>query len=178
METIIKRLDKNHVVQYRALRLKCLQLFPDLNGSTFEEESRQTQLIYEKYISEQTTGKPMFGAFIGEELVGITGFNQEERLKTRHKGEVVQMFVNPEFKGQKIGEHLLNYLIQWCFNQPYIEQLKLTVLLHNARAIHLYEKMGFERYLIDSQYFKSEDTYYDQLFMKLTKTRYLALKTS
>jgi hypothetical protein len=37
--------------------------------------------------------------------------------------------------------------------------------------------MGFERYLIDNQYFKSGEIYYDQLFMKLTKTRYLALKS-
>jgi RimJ/RimL family protein N-acetyltransferase len=178
MEPIIIRLNKNHVAQYRALRLNCLQLFPDLFGSTYAEESAQNQLIYEKYIEEQTDGKPMFGAFIGDELVGITGFNQEERQKTRHKGEVVQMFVNPQFKGQKIGEYLLNYLINWCFNQPEIEQLKLTVLLHNSKAIKLYEKMSFESYLIDNQYFKSGEIYYDQLFMKLTKLRYFSSKNA
>lgn len=46
------------------------------------------------------------------------------------------------------------------------EQLELGVYSDNARAIHLYEKFGFERYGIQPRAFKLKDgTYRDEIIM-------------
>ena len=46
------------------------------------------------------------------------------------------------------------------------EQLELGVYSDNSRAIHLYEKFGFERYGIQPRAFKLKDgTYRDEIIM-------------
>lgn len=178
MEIVYRRLQPKDAESYRAARLECLKNFPDRFGSTFEEESRQPKLKFEKIIEEDETDNFMFGAFADGKLIGIAGFSRAERRKTAHRGEIVQMYVNPDFRGQAVGENLLQNVIEEAFALTGIESVELSVVADNAAAIKLYEKLGFKAYGWQKNYFKDGERYWDQQFMQLLKEDYDARKLS
>ena len=155
---------------YRTLRLECLKNFPDRFGSLYEEEAKSPKLKFEIFIENQSTENFMFGAFTGEgKLIGIAGFSRGDRAKTKHRGEVVQMYVDPQFGRQGIGERLLCELIRAAFETNDIESLELSVVADNPSAIRLYEKLGFTVFCLRKNYFKDGDRYWNQMFMQLLR---------
>ena len=105
------------------------------------------------------------GAFAGEKLVGEFGVAQvRPYIKYRHRA-VMGISVRKEYWGCGLG----NYLMQLAIGQTRangFEQLELGVYSDNGRAIHLYEKVGFERYGIQPRAFKLKDgTYRDEIIM-------------
>jgi hypothetical protein len=48
---------------YRRIRSECLQKFPDNFGSSFEEESKISELKFERFLREENSDNFMFGAF-------------------------------------------------------------------------------------------------------------------
>ena len=105
------------------------------------------------------------GVFDGEEQVGGVGVAQlRPHIKYRHRA-VVGISVLKEYWGCGLG----SYLIQLAIDQARangFEQLELGVYSDNSRAIHLYEKFGFERYGIQPRAFKLKDgTYRDEIIM-------------
>ena len=51
--------------------------------------------------------------------------------------------VHPGFLGQGIGEMLMHDLMVWARLTPKVQKIELLVRASNARAIHLYTKLGF-----------------------------------
>lgn len=105
------------------------------------------------------------GVFDGEEQVGGVGVCcVKNAMKTRHRA-VMGISIEQKYWGCGLG----SYLIQLAIDQTRangFEQLELGVYSDNARAIHLYEKVGFERYGIQPRAFKLKDgTYRDEIIM-------------
>ncbi|HRH41149.1 MAG TPA: GNAT family N-acetyltransferase [Pyrinomonadaceae bacterium] len=164
-----RQLGKGDALLYRKIRLECLKNFPDNFGSTFEEESFHERLKFEIFLTEENTDNFMFGAFDGETLIGICGFSREPRSKARHRGEIVQMYVNPAFAGQNIGFDLLQKTIEKALVNSEIEQIVLSVVAENKSANKLYEKIGFVQYGFITNYFKQGEKYWNQRFMVLER---------
>jgi ribosomal protein S18 acetylase RimI-like enzyme len=171
MPISFRQLKPGDETDYRRIRLACLQNFPDRFGSTFAEEAASPRLKFEEYIAKGSTDHLMFGAFAADELVGIAGFSRQPRAKTRHRGEIVQMYVDPGFRGRRLGENILAAVIDAAFALDGVESIELSVVADNAAASRLYQKLGFEIYGRRKNYFKSGDRYWDQLFMELDKGR-------
>ena len=53
--------------------------------------------------------------------------------------------VRPDCQGQGIGTALLKTLLDLADNWLMLERVELTVFADNHHAIHLYEKLGFEK---------------------------------
>ena len=157
---------------YRELRLSGLKNAPQYFGSTYEEEILDSKLMFEMYIKIDSPDHVMFGAFDGERLIGITGFNRMARKRAMHRGEVVQVYVEPNYRGQNIGEKLIRSVLEYAFRLDGIEQVQLSVIAGNQKAITLYEKLGFKTFGVQSRYFKAGDIYMDQQFMQLFKSEY------
>ena len=153
-EIIYRRLKPTEARDFRRVRLECLQNFPDSFGTLYEDEVGKPKLYFEDLIEQDTPDVFFFGAFAGERLIGIAGFVRGERTKTRHRGEIVAMYVNPDFHGRKIGEHLLRALLKAAFDLEGVEQAYLTVVADNHAASRLYERIGFETFGIQKNYFK------------------------
>jgi RimJ/RimL family protein N-acetyltransferase len=51
--------------------------------------------------------------------------------------------VHPGFLGQGIGTSLMRDLMEWSKQSPRVKKIELLVRASNARAIHLYSKLGF-----------------------------------
>ncbi len=109
------------------------------------------------------------GAFDGEQLIGLCGFHSEGRLKTKHRGDIVQMYVKPDYAGKHVGPALLRKAIEKAFLKPEIELVTLGVVNENARAIKVYERIGFREYGRIPHFFKSGTTYLGQRFMILDR---------
>jgi RimJ/RimL family protein N-acetyltransferase len=173
MSIIIRKLQPHESTIYREVRLACLKNVPQFFGSSYEEEILNPKFFFEAYIETDSPDHVMFGAFDAERLIGITGFNRMARKRASHRGELVQVYVEPGYRGQNLGERLLQYVLDYAFTQEGIEQVQLSVIASNQTAIRLYEKLGFKSFGVQPHYFKVEDGYLDQQFMQLFKSDYL-----
>ena len=173
MTIIIRKLQPHESVVYREVRLACLKNVPQYFGSTYEEEVLNPKFQFETFIENESPDHVMFGAFDDEQLVGITGFNRMARQRAMHRGEIVQVYVDSNYRGQNIGEKLIRHTLEYAFTLNGIEQVQLSVIASNQSAIRLYEKIGFRTFGVQPRYFKMGDTYLDQQFMQLFKRDYL-----
>lgn len=166
----VRRLLPPDVSDYRSIRLEALKNDPDNYGSTFEEESKTPQLVFEKYILEQTPGNRMYGAFDGAVLIGISGFFGDTRQRVLHRAKVTQVYIDPAYRGKGIAKKLLNHLIKEAFQIGSMESLQLEAVDSNKTAVGLYLSLGFVSYGRFENYFKKLDgSYLDQQFMVLTR---------
>lgn len=173
MEIIYRRLVCGDEKSYRRIHLESLKTYPDFFGTRYEEQSKVEKLQFESAIENGSEDIYMFGAFAGEELVGISGFRRGDRPKTRHRGELVQVFVKPDFHGMKVGESLIREVIGAAFTLPGVEIIELSAVASNP-VQKLYEKLGFETYVVRRNYFKLGERSWDQRFMELAKERYVS----
>ena len=171
--TVIKLLNRNEFALYKKIRLECMKTYPDNFSTTYEEEANYKTLKLSHIFSDEKTNDFIFGAFIENELVGICGFVHETKIKTKHRGEITQMFVKPNFSKQQIGTKLLQAAIDKAFSNNTIEQINLTVIASNEKAVSLYKKVGFIRYGICENFYKDENNYWAETFMFLTRDNYL-----
>lgn len=166
----IRTLGANDKALYRRARLECLFTFPDRFGSTYEEESRKQELFFETLLGNNSNDHFMLGAFDGENCIGLCGFIRENRNRTRHRGELVQMYVHPQYQGKGIAGRLIQYTIEKAFATEGIEQIVLSAVADNNRAVSLYQRYGFAVYGRAANYFRKEDgSFIDQVFMILYK---------
>jgi ribosomal protein S18 acetylase RimI-like enzyme len=172
MDIVIRKLQPHESAIYREVRLACLKNAPDYFGSTYEEEVLNPKFFFETYIETASPDHVMFGAFDEERLIGIAGLNRMARQRASHRGELVQVYVDSNYRGQNIGEKLLRQALDYAFRLDGIEQVELSVIASNKRAINLYEKLGFKSFGIQKNYFKLGETYLDQQFMQVFKSDY------
>jgi ribosomal protein S18 acetylase RimI-like enzyme len=173
MPIIIRKLQPHESAIYRETRLACLKNAPEYFGSTYEEEILNPKLKFETFIENDSPDHFIFGAFDVENLIGIVGFDRMERSRARHRGEIVGMYVDSNYRGLNIGEKLLRRVVEYAFTLDEIEQAQLSVIAGNQSAIKLYEKVGFRTFGVQPRYFKVGDEYMDQQFMQLFKKDYL-----
>lgn len=155
--------------QYREIRLEALKNYPESFGSSYEEESALPKLNFEINIEQKVAGKFIVGAFDGESLIGICGFVHEERIKVRHRGLIIQMYIQPAYQGKKFGLQLLQATTGEAFKIPEVEQIVLGVITHNISAIKTYQQAGFKEFGVHPNYLKIGNRYYDERLMVLSK---------
>ena len=172
MSVICRRLEPGEEGSYRRLHLESLLTFPDNFGTRYEDQRLVERLPFEVFISTASEDNFVFGAFAERELLAIAGFRREGRPKTRHRGEIVQIFVSPAAQGRRIGEMLLRSVIEAAFFLPGVESIELSAVADNEAARKLYERVGFTTYGIRRRHFKSGDRYWDQRFMELHRETY------
>src|SRR5436190_24016335 len=112
----------------------------------------------------------MLGAFVDERLSGLCGFRRETRIKTRHRAELVQMYVAPRATGMGIGGRLVADQLAHSFAHPEITQVILSVVADNGTAIRLYHRHGFREYGRLPAYFRHDGGDSAQIFMLRERT--------
>ena len=171
MEIHFRKLLPSETKQYREIRLESLKLFPENFGSSYETEAAKPKLAFEINIELKNDKAFIVGAFEGEKLSGICGFVQETNEKTRHRGLIIQMYVQPAYQGKKLGLQLLQATIQEAFKIPEVEQIALGVMTTNLSAIKIYEQAGFKEFGIHPGYSKIGDKYLDERLMVLYRNQ-------
>ncbi|MGX7352557.1 GNAT family N-acetyltransferase [Enterococcus canis] len=92
----------------------------------------------------ETTNNILLLALADNKIVGTASVRGSDERRVAHIGEV-GISVLQDYWGLGLGTILLEELIFWAEESEQIRRLELTVQSRNARAIHLYEKMGFQK---------------------------------
>lgn len=114
-------------------------LIMDEEGLALEEEELAYQLA-RLYESENNI---LFVALVDAKIVGVASVKAEANVRMAHIGEVGISLLQ-SFWGFGLGSLLMDEVILWAQESKIIRRLELTVQSRNLRAIHLYEKFGFQ----------------------------------
>lgn len=164
-DVAIRRLEPGEQGLYRAMRLQGLHHNPRLFGSTYAETVATPVLPFERFIAAGDEENPMFGAFTRGELGGICGLHRETRERSRHRAELVHMYVAPWLQGRGVGGELVATAVRYGLDRLGLRQIVLGVMAENDRAVRLYRRAGFREYGRLEEYFCSEAGCSEKLFM-------------
>lgn len=155
---------------FRDLRLEALAGVPEAFGSSYEEEVARSLDDFRAMIPEGGPGR-IFGGWSGDRLVGMAGFAVQGRLKARHKGVMWGVYVQPDLRGQGLGEALVRQVVTHA--AAHVIVLEAAVGLSNTGARRTYHKLGFRPYGLERKALRVGDTFYDEelLFMEFETPR-------
>lgn len=169
MEIQFRKLQANESNSYREIRLECLKKFPENFGSNYKDEKAKGTSFFQPFIEQENVNNFVVGAFYKTNLVGISGFNRYDNEKTKHRGRIIQVYVNPEYQGHRIGSNIITTTLNEAFKISGIEQIEINVLTTNKNAEKLYTTLGFETYGVQKKYLKIGDAYFDHKMMMMFK---------
>lgn len=77
-------------------------------------------------------------------IIGSAGLMVNANHRTRHSGSMGIM-IHKDYQNMGVGTALMEAIIDIADNWLMLIRVELTVFEDNERAIHLYEKFGFEK---------------------------------
>lgn len=80
----------------------------------------------------------------GETVIGMCSIRVSDLPRRRHSA-TFGMMVHADHQNQGVGSALITAILDVADNWLKLVRVELEVFADNARAIHLYEKFGFER---------------------------------
>jgi ribosomal protein S18 acetylase RimI-like enzyme len=157
----IRTLSPADASAFHTLRLRALREEPQAFGSAYEDELTRTP---EQIVARLQAGNPdshVFGAFDGEELVGLAALWREVGQKMRHRASVHAVYVAPEARGRGIARQLIDHIIAHARDLDGLRDVALAVTVGNAAARQVYLAAGFVPYAIEPRHLCIDGVYYD-----------------
>lgn len=163
----IRKLTGDDAEGYWELRLEALQQNPEAFASTYEDAISRVNPLTRVSNNLDSDGSSTLGAFINKELVGVMTISEEGAIKLRHRVNLFAVYVTPKARGKQVGMALLQAIVEHTKKRPHVEKINLTVVSTNETAIRLYEKAGFQKFGLETNAMKIDDTYVDEVYMSL-----------
>lgn len=111
-------------------------------------------------------GAETFSIVLDERVVGCIQFT--EQTDPDYRAAAVDIFVSAAAHGRGVGSDAMRTLIGWLIEERGHHRFTVDPATSNARAIHVYENLGFRRVGVMRRYERVEDgTYRDALLMDL-----------
>ncbi len=118
----------------------------------------------QKWIQEPKPGHHRLAAELNGRVIGAINVQQNLRPRLMHSGKVGLM-VHPDHWGQGVGSALMAAALNLADGWLNLLRLELAVYTHNAAAIHLYEKFGFETEGVRQKVVFGDGRYFDEQVM-------------
>ena len=133
--------------------------YPEEITVSVEAQSRFLQMI------ENDADNFMLAAYIEGRMVGNAGVTRvRDNIKYRHRANF-GISLQKEVCNVGLGTLMLKEVLE-LVKKTGFEQLELTVFGDNARAIHLYEKLGFQQVGVVPRAYRLKDgSYHDEVQM-------------
>ncbi len=163
----IRLLTAQDAPDYQILRLRALQTDPVAFLSTFDSESdkQETSFAHELAYAYAPPFFGYYGAFEGERLMGFCLVTQSYLNKQDHVAFLYNLYVDPAFRGQRVGTQLVTDIMDRLSKAGKIERIFLSCTAKNKSAVHFYKAVGFQRCGIRPRSVKWENTYDDEIEM-------------
>ena len=142
------------------------QLDSETQMMLMEPDERTTTVEQIQRRIEYTMRQDNEVVFVAEEdgnLVGYASVIGGQLRRTAHKASIV-IGILQSHVGRGLGSNMFETLIDWATSSP-LHRLELTVMTHNASAIALYQKYGFQIEGTKRHSLKVDGTYVDEYVM-------------
>jgi|SRR5579859_1116025 len=136
---------------------------PGVVANTLQLPWRALQYSRERFSLPRPDEYLLVGLVEGR-VVGNIGLQIVQTPRRRDVGDL-GMSVHDEFQGQGVGSALMAAVLELADNWLGLRRIELTVWSDNARAIHLYEKYGFQHEGTARQYARRAGELVDAHFM-------------
>lgn len=100
------------------------------------------------------------------------GYFRLNNYNKQNKNIMIGADIHPSFTGKGYGYKAYSEFIPYLFNTYDLHKISLEVLATNARAIHLYSKLGFVREGIKRQDVLKDGKWVDSIIMSIIKEEY------
>jgi RimJ/RimL family protein N-acetyltransferase len=163
----VRSVTKNDVEAFWELRLEGLLRNPESFASSYEESINQPMHSVLERISE-TDDNYIVGAFNdNDDLIGMSGFIRDKRLKLSHKGLIWGVYVTADYRQQGIGKKMIEEIIFRAKKLNGLTQINLSTMATNEAGKRLYQSMGFQTYGVERKALKVGNVYLDEHLMAL-----------
>ena len=126
---------KHHINQVRILIIEYTQMLNrDLSFQNIDDELKDPSKKYTAPVGE------LLVAIENDEVVGMIAYHKHSATRC----EMKRLYVKPKYRGMKLGEQLIQKLIELAIQSGYTEMV-LDTLLPLQSAIYLYQKLGFQQ---------------------------------
>ena len=160
MSFSIRRLTRDDVEAYRAIRLEALTDHPESYGTAPDSFAARPLDAVQTMLDRMA----VFGVVTAEgALAGIVAYARDDGERETHRGWLLQVYVRPEMRGSGAALAMLEAAVAHARSE--VIQLHLMVGAHNAPAIRLYEKAGFKTYGTDPRCLYVNGRYIDEHMM-------------
>jgi len=99
-----------------------------------------------------------------EEIVGMLDCRGGKRRAAAHE-TILGITVKKEWRDKGVGTALMNGAMEWARGNEVVKRVQLEVFPNNTRAIHVYEKLGFETEGVRRKAFWKEGEWLDSVVM-------------
>jgi putative acetyltransferase len=137
---------------------------PGVVANTLQLPWRPLEYTRERYTTRQSGDGHALVAVVDQRVVGHLGLDVLQNPRRRDVG-TFGMAVHDDFQGRGIGTALLVAMLDLADNWLGLRRIELEVWADNARAVHLYEKFGFEIEGTGRQYARRAGELVDAHFM-------------
>ena len=165
MEVVIREAgpaDAQQVIQYVQQLAEEPGIYIALSPGEFNLSIKEEQQIFADMAASENS---LFLVAEAEgQIVGTLTCRGGHRRATHHAA-MIGMSVGQAWRGQGIGNMLMEQLIEWAKNSGVITRLELAVFAQNENAISLYHKFGFEVEGKCRRAIYKDGEYYDNLIM-------------
>lgn len=163
----VRRLVPADMERWLDLRIESLNDSPSAFMASPEGELSVGVEVFKERISKGGDANVIFGAFVGNEIVGCVGLIQETATKAKHKATIWGMYVKPEHRGKKVGHKLLQIAIEHAKRKLQILKLDLSVEASRDSAKKLYTSLGFKSWGLEVSAINIGGKLYDEEYMSL-----------
>lgn len=125
--------------------VKTMLAGPEANMPLAPDEFTWTVEAEQAVLAEtaQSDNSVFLLAVAGDQIIGELSLRGGQRRALRHAA-FLGMSVHEAWRGRGVGSALMAAAIEWARAGGVLTRIELFVYAGNARAIHLYEKAGFQ----------------------------------
>jgi len=138
----VRRLRVGEGYLFRQLRLASLREAPHAFSTSYESALTRSPESWDEQTDSTVQGadRATFIAFVGESPIGIAALYR--RPDSSEVGELLQVWVDPEYRHTEVAGHLMDAVFQWAGDHGF-RSILATITEGNARALAFYRKYGF-----------------------------------
>jgi RimJ/RimL family protein N-acetyltransferase len=143
METV-RRIRFDEYAQYKKIRIESLKDAPYAFSTRYHEAVRRTDKEWMEEANGFAVGneKCAFFALANRKIIGLCALYKQKGKSD--EGELVQVWINPNYRGKGISKELVDSALAWG-RENGITKIVANVKYYNERAIGFFEKCGFNK---------------------------------
>ena len=140
---LVRRIKLGEETLFKQIRLEALRESPSAFASTHESALKRSDESWREQAASSAQGsdRATFIAFSDDLPIGIAAlYRDKDRMEV---GEVLQVWLAPEFRGTGVAQTMLDAVFQWASENSFRTVLA-TITKGNERARQFYRKYGFK----------------------------------